>query len=83
MAVGVTLLLFSIADMWKLELGLAPYTITAGIGALTLAVVIRKYWVTHAVEKCWKHENPHFRLHPKKEHELTDPMGVFSLPRDI
>ena len=69
--------------MWKLELDLAPYTITAGIGALTLAVVIRKYWVTHVVEKCWKHENPHFRLHPEKEHELSDPMGVFSLPRDI
>ena len=45
-AVAVTLLLLSILDIWKLELGLAPYSITAAVAVLILALVItEKYWV--------------------------------------
>ena len=83
MAVGVTLLLFSIVDMWKLQFSLAPYTVTAGIGVLTLEVVIRKYWVTHGVKKCWKLESPCSRLQPEKGQEQTNQMGIFNLPCDI
>ena len=43
--VAVTLLLLSFVDVWKLELGLAPYSITVAVGALTLAAVIQKLWV--------------------------------------
>ena len=45
-AVGVALLLLSVVDsVWKLELDLALYSITAAVGVLT-AVVIKKSWVT-------------------------------------
>ena len=37
-AVAVTLPTLSVLDIWKLELGLAPYSITAAVGALTLEV---------------------------------------------
>ena len=39
---AVVLLLLSVVDMWKLDLGLAPYTVTAAVGILTLAVIIRR-----------------------------------------
>ena len=90
-AVGVVLLLLSVIDMWKLELGLAPYTFTAGVGALTLALVIKKSWVTQSLlldtsteKKHWKLEQlQHSRLCPEKGQESTDPMDSFSLPQCI
>ena len=56
-AVGVALLLLSVVDVWKLELGLAPYSIIAGVGALTLAVFISKYWVTQSSMPDTKYRN--------------------------
>ena len=41
-AVSITLLLLSVVDVWKLKRGLAPYSLTAGVGALTLAVIFKK-----------------------------------------
>ena len=41
-AVSITLLLLSVVDVWKLKCGLAPYSLTAGVGALTLAIIFKK-----------------------------------------
>ena len=80
------LLLLSIVDMLKLEFGLAPYTLTAGVGALILAVIIKKYWVTQRslsnINKYRKLESLHqSRLRPDKVQESTDPVDIFSLPQ--
>ena len=88
-AVGVTLLLLSLIDMWKLKFDLAPYCIMAGVGSFTLAVVIKKACVTQSVvldtsteKKHWKPEQLHHsRLCPEKG--STDPLDSFSLPRCI
>ena len=45
-SVGVALLLLSVVDVLKLELGLAPYSIAAGVGTLTLVVFIKKCRLT-------------------------------------
>lgn len=88
-AVGVTLLLLSLIDMWKLKFDLALYCIMAGVGSFTLAVVIKKACVTQSVvldtsteKKHWKPEQLHHsRLCPEKG--STDPLDSFSLPRCI
>ena len=79
-AVGVTLLLLSVVDVWKLELGLAPYFITVAVGALTLAVI--SYWVALRSMQDTKYRNlasfQHSRVYPKKDKNVTD---IFSLPQ--
>ena len=89
--VAVTLLLLSFVDVWKLELGLAPYSITVAVGALTLAVVIQKLWVaqrsmldTNTDGKYKKLESPlQSKLHLDKEEETIDSMDIFTLPQYI
>ena len=89
--VAVTLLLLSFVDVWKLELGLAPYSITVAVGALTLAAVIQKLWVaqrsmldTNTDGKYKKLESPlQSRLHLDKEEETIDSMDIFTLPQYI
>ena len=84
-AFGVTLLLLSIVDIWKWEFRLAPFTLTAGVGALISAVIIKKYWVTQrTLSNIRKIESLHHsRLHPDKVQESTDPVSTFSLPQYI
>ena len=71
--------------MWKLELGLAPYIVTTGVGTVTLAVVIKKCWMTQQslsdtnTSKKYRSQKPS-KPHPEKGEELTDD---FSLPRYI
>ena len=88
MAVALVLLLLSVVDsMWKLEFGLAPYSITAGVGALTLTIVFMKYWVTPRslqdtrTDVYWEIERQQqFRQRPEK-HEYS--VNIFSLPQHI
>ena len=90
-AVGIALLLLSIIDVWKLKFGLAPYCITAGIGAFILAVMIKKSWMIQSLlldtstdKKHWKLKQLHHSgLCPEKGQESTDPMDSFSLPQCI
>ena len=79
MAVAALMLLLSVVVMWKLELSLPPNSVTTGFGALTLAVVIWKYWVTRRTltdtdtgAKHRKFENQqHSEVHPEKRRETT------------
>ena len=84
-AVGVALLLLSVVDVWKLELGLAPYSISAGVGALTLAVIIWKYWVTQSSMPDTKYRNltssQHSRVYPVKEKDVTDSFSLLQYTR--
>ena len=87
-AVGVALLLLSVVDMWKLELGLAPYTVIAGVSSLALAVVIRKYWVmmpdTNREKKYRKLESQqNSRSCAEKSKKMTDNTDICSLPQYI
>ena len=87
-AVGVALLLLSVVDVRKLKFGLALYCITAGVGAITLAVVIQKSWVTQSLSNTDKKDRKleqlqHSRLSPEKGRESTDLKDVFSLPQCI
>ena len=87
-AVAVTLLLLSILDIWKLELGLAPYSITAAVGALTLAIVItKKYWVTERSIPDTNRDKSHRRLERPLQLEIrhgsNDSKDIFSLPQNL
>ena len=87
-AVGVALLLLSVVDVRKLKFGLALYCITAGVGAITLAVVIQNSWVAQSLsntdKRDWKLEQlQHSRLSPEKGRKSTDLMDAFSLPQCI
>ena len=87
-AVGVALLLLSVVDVRKLKFGLALYCITAGVGAITLAVVIQKSWVAQSLSNTDKKDRKleqlqHSRLSPEKGRESTDLMDAFSLPQCI
>ena len=88
-AVGVALLLLSVVDLWKLKFDLASYCITAGVGTLILAVVIKKSCVAQSVvldtsteKKHWKPEQLH-HSRPCPAKGSTDPLDSFSLPRCI
>ena len=75
MAVAASLLLLSVVAMWKLELSLAPVT-----AALTLAVVIWKYWVTWrtlrdtdtGAKRRKFASQQHSKAHPEKRQETND-----------
>ena len=87
-AVAVTLLLVSILDIWKLELGLAPYSITAAVGVLTLAVVIKKYWVTQRSKPDTNRDKSRRKLESQqhsaeKSKKSTDTTGIFSFSQCI
>ena len=87
-AVAVTLLLLSILDIWKLELGLAPYSITAAIGALTLELVINKSWVTQRSmpeDKSCKKLERQLHLGEFQRRQRSNDIGryIFSLPQNL
>lgn len=74
-AVAFALVLLSVVDVWKLELKFALCSITAAVGALTLAMVIKISWSRQRSmpdTKMDKLETPHFRPSLKKRQELAD-----------
>ena len=86
--VAVALLLLLVVDLWKLELRLPLYSITAAVGVLTLAVVIRENWTSETStpnksteQKHVLERHQHSRLDPVQE--PTDPVGNISLPQYI
>ena len=90
-AVAVTMLVLSILDIWKLKLGLAPYSITAAVAVLILALVItKKYWViqrsmpdTNRDKSRRKLESQQHSSQFERRHGSNVSRDILSLPQNL